>query len=97
VAVDDPPPPAALAFTLEGANPGAGAPGFRFELPNASSVTISLYDVSGRRVATLANGAFPAGIHHVRWSRTDARAGIYFARMVADGRTINRRVVMLAD
>jgi hypothetical protein len=97
VAVDDPPPPAALEFALEGANPGPGAPGFRFELPNASSVTISLYDVSGRRVATLANGPFSAGIHHLRWSRTDARAGVYFARMVADGRTINRRVVILAD
>jgi hypothetical protein len=101
VAVDDAPLPAALAFALEGANPSRGAPGFRFELPKASSVTISLYDVSGRRVATLANGSYSAGVHHVSWGRSDfyggRPAGVYFARMIADGRAMTQRLVMLTD
>lgn len=101
VAVGDAPPPAALAFALQGANPSRGAPEFRFELPRASSVTISLYDMSGRRLATLAEGTYSAGVHHVSWgragTRVDQRPGVYFARMTADGRAFTQRLVMLTD
>ena len=64
-----------------------------FTLPaNATDVDLSVFDVSGRRVATLARGAVEAGPHTVRWDGGTA-AGIYFVRLTALGTT---RVAKLA-
>jgi hypothetical protein len=90
--------PTELEFEVAGAHPIRGVPRFRFALPKASRVTISVYDVSGRRVATLADGEFTAGVHHASWIDRGAerRAGVYFTRLVADGSVLDRRVVVLA-
>jgi hypothetical protein len=100
VAVGDATPPSALSFAVAGANPARGAPSFRFALPNASRVTIALIDVSGRRIATLADGDYPAGVHTTSWSHGSnerPRAGLYFARMRAGGKTLDQRIVVLGN
>jgi len=50
--------------------------------------------VTGRTVATLADGAFAAGPHDVRWD-PHARAGVYFARIDVGSRHVSRRFVVL--
>ncbi len=94
----DPTPPRELSFALASANPSAGRPSFRFGLPAAGRVDLSLYDVTGRRVATLASGESPAGWHTRTWTVNDDGAvpssGIYFARLVTRGRVFTSRVVM---
>lgn len=97
LAVDDT-PPLELAFAVASANPSLGDPAFRFALPQAARVTIAIYDVAGRRVTTVADGEFAAGIHAARWSTGThgPGPGVYFARMVAGSRTLDRRVVILA-
>jgi hypothetical protein len=51
VAVEDA-PPSQLSFAMAGSNPVMGQPAFRFALPRAMHVRITVHDVSGRRVAT---------------------------------------------
>ena len=88
--------PAVLAFAIDGENPGRGRPSFRFELPTSSRVSIAVYDVAGRHMATIADGAYAAGVYHAKWGNSEApRAGLYFARMTADGKTINRRIIVV--
>jgi hypothetical protein len=86
-----------LSLALQGANPVAGVAHFRFGLPKQAQVALTIHDVTGRRMATLATGDYEAGYHVVSWeSRKEAPpAGIYFARFKADGQSITRRVVML--
>jgi len=63
-------------------------------------VTLRVYDVSGRVVATLVDGQVGAGEHVVRW---DGRAaggalaatGVYFARFSAEGRSEMRKMVLV--
>ncbi len=43
------------------ARPGAAA--IRFAVPQAGEVEVALYDIGGRRIATLAKGLYPAGTH----------------------------------
>jgi hypothetical protein len=90
-------PPAALSFAVAGANPvAAGAPRLTFALPAGGHVTIGLYDVAGRRVAVLADGEFPAGVHTTRAANGPAmRAGVYFARLEALGKRLVQRIVVL--
>jgi hypothetical protein len=99
VAVEDA-PPSQLSFAVAGSNPVMGQPAFRFALPRAMQVRITVHDVSGRRVATLADGAFEAGTHLAWWTSGAAGAspkpGVYFARMSADGAVMQQRLVVLS-
>lgn len=80
----------ALGFRLESnaPNPVTNATSFRFHLPAASAARLEIFDLSGRRVAVAADGAYPAGVHSVRWDRRNAsgatvRPGLYLYRLTA--------------
>lgn len=78
-------------------NPGTSIP---FTLARAGRVTLRIYDVSGRLVATVLDEHRDAGSHVARWDgrRDDAgvvASGVYFARIEADGETNTRRMVLL--
>jgi hypothetical protein len=93
------PTPHELSFAVTGANPAQGSAHFRLGLPAAGPVELAIYDVSGRRVATLAHGELPAGWHDRAWTANDdggaPASGVYFARMLAGGRLLSSRVVLL--
>jgi hypothetical protein len=84
-------------------NPFNGATVLRFELPRAASrVSLNLYDVRGRRVATLLDGVpRVAGLHAVPWDGRDSNGtsvatGVYFYELIVDGRREGtRRAVRL--
>jgi len=90
-------PQVPTAFGLEslGANPVQGEARFAMALPRASRVELAIVDVRGRRVATLAQGPFEAGVHSVSWDARTAAAGIYFVRFRADGFSARDRLVLL--
>jgi len=94
VAVDDV-APAQLSFATAGSNPVTGTPALRFALPHATRVRITVYDISGRQVATLVDGPYSAGEHVATWQAARVGPGVYFARMIADGRTLGGRMVLL--
>jgi uncharacterized membrane protein len=80
--------PIAFGLSQNVPNPFRGSTQLRFDLPVRSQVRLTIYDISGRETATLANGEFEAGRHQVMWSGVSrsgrgAQAGIYFIRMEA--------------
>jgi hypothetical protein len=88
--------PAQLSFALHGTNPVIGSPRFRLGLPWRTAVELSIHDVTGRRLATLVAGELDAGYHTVSWENADAaQAGVYFARLHADGQSFTRRLTVL--
>jgi hypothetical protein len=103
LAVDDPPakgPGANLPKVVRfGARSGAGhLAQFELDLPAASDVEVGLFDVTGRRVATLASGSVPAGRHAWPLDASGASAaGVYFglARISSETgtQTLHARVV----
>ncbi len=77
--------PARLALRVLSANPGAGEARFELRLPQPGPLDVGVYDVSGRRVATLASGAASAGVRTLLWDgrgRDGAplAAGVYLVR-----------------
>lgn len=54
-----------------------------FTLPEASKVSLIVYDISGREVARLINGFQSAGFHEVTFNAPDLPSGVYFARLTA--------------
>ena len=80
--------PAAFALHQNEPNPFGVGTTIRFAIPVASRVRLEVFDLLGRRVRTLADGAFEPGEHSVVWDRRNARGapaapGLYFYRMEA--------------
>ncbi|HUV36779.1 MAG TPA: FG-GAP-like repeat-containing protein [Patescibacteria group bacterium] len=68
-------------------NPAVTIP---FMLARNGRASLSIHDVSGRRVAVLVDGVLPAGRHETHWRGVDAGgrqlpSGIYFTRLRAGG------------
>jgi hypothetical protein len=92
-----------LAFALYPAVPNPFNPSttLRFDLPEPSRVYLRVYDVSGRLVKTLQDGAsLEGGVHRVVWSgdddrRTPVAAGVYFYRLEAGTFLQTRQMVLL--
>jgi hypothetical protein len=54
-----------------------------YRLPADARVSLIVYDVLGRKVATLVDGPMAAGSHTSRWDALSCGSGVYFARLTA--------------
>lgn len=71
-----------------------------FEIAASQEVGLTVQDLAGRSVATLAQARFAAGRHEVHWNGqlNDGRAapsGVYFIRLEADGTSVVLKVALL--
>lgn len=71
-----------------------------FVLEQAQAVTLAVYDLAGRRVATLANGPLPAGRQELIWRGTGddgspAASGSYLLRIDGERGRDQRRVSLV--
>ncbi|NOT35379.1 MAG: choice-of-anchor D domain-containing protein [Candidatus Eisenbacteria bacterium] len=94
------PAPAQLALLAPRPNPARGAVELGFDLPRRAAVDLAIFDLGGRRVATLASGSLEAARHRFRWDGRDlqggrAPAGLYFVRLTALGHSQAARLVVL--
>jgi hypothetical protein len=66
-----------------------------FDLPKASHVKITIYDITGRLIATILNARRPAGRHEVQWNASGLPAGAYFYKMQAEQFEAVRKMLIL--
>ena len=69
------------------------------ELAQEGPMQVEIYDMLGRRVATLADGVYKAGLHTFEWNGTDdngtaVETGVYFSRLTTAGHTETRQMQM---
>ncbi len=81
-------------------NPARGSAVLRLELPSASPVRTTIFDISGRLVRSLEGGAMDPGTHYVPWDGRDGGGrevapGIYLARVTTRYGVVSRRIVLL--
>jgi hypothetical protein len=81
-------------------NPFRGQTTVEFALPEQSRVTVSVYDMMGRKVATLVDGVRSAGPHSVSWNgqsddSQDLASGVYLMRMQTDGQSFTQRITIV--
>ncbi len=89
-------------FVLEQNYPNPFNPSttIRFALPEASQVSLKIYNARGQLVRTLISGNYESGVHEIRWdARNDlgetVSSGFYFYRMQAGNFVENRKMVLL--
>ncbi|MCH8011594.1 MAG: T9SS type A sorting domain-containing protein [Candidatus Marinimicrobia bacterium] len=52
-----------------------------YYLPNESYVTLSIYDLTGRKLETLESGRLVSGRHKVKWDASNVASGVYIYRI----------------
>ncbi|WP_457565302.1 T9SS type A sorting domain-containing protein, partial [Caldithrix abyssi] len=68
----------------------------RFGLPRAGKISITVYNILGKKVATVFEGDKPAGYHVVTFNGSHLASGIYFYRLTTeDGKAFIRKMVLL--
>jgi len=87
-----------LSFAMP--NPSRDLSTLEMSLAHPAVVDLAIFDLDGRRVRTLASGAWQAGLYRMAWDGLDDRghrtaAGMYFVRLSAAGAGYTRRVVRL--
>ena len=75
--------PAQFALEQNYPNPFNPTAQIRYQLPVASQVNLSVYDMTGRHVGTLINGQVSAGLHSVTFDASSLSSGVYIYRLQA--------------
>ncbi len=66
-----------------------------FGLPEASIVTISIFDLSGRKMSILTKGEFQAGHHSIVLNGESMVSGVYIVKMEATNFSAVRKVMLV--
>ncbi|MGA7160194.1 MAG: M1 family aminopeptidase, partial [Bacteroidota bacterium] len=87
----------ALSYQLEQNYPNPFNPETRFEFSVADMrfVTLKIYDVLGKEVATLVNSTMNAGSYSIPWNAGNLPSGIYFYRLQAGQFVQTKKLTLL--
>jgi hypothetical protein len=66
-----------------------------YTLPEATHVTLEVFDILGRKVVTLVNGVQTAGFKSVIFDAGNLASGIYIYRILAGGHNEAKKLVVL--
>jgi hypothetical protein len=75
-------------------NPASELATFEIAIESTTTLSLSLFDVKGNRVASIFSGVLPNGVHEANVDVSELAAGIYFARLdTPDGSEIIKVIV----
>jgi pregnancy-associated plasma protein-A len=86
---------AAVEFRGAIPNPSTGSPSLGFYLSSSQHVTLRVYDLAGRVVATLVDGAVGPGEHSVTFRAPHGGGGVYFAQLQAGNLRLGKRLIVI--
>jgi hypothetical protein len=76
-------------------NPFNGMTNFEFRIANRGFVSVKVFDILGREIAALVDGAKPPGVYRVQWNAGNIASGVYFCRMRVENFVQTRKVLLL--
>lgn len=90
-------PVVASGYSLTNAypNPFNPATTISYSVTRAGRVSLTVYDVLGRKVAVLVNRVVTPGEYTVRFDASGLSSGVYFCRMTAAGFAMTRKLMLI--
>ncbi|MGB5530304.1 MAG: T9SS type A sorting domain-containing protein, partial [Ignavibacteriaceae bacterium] len=76
-------------------NPFNPSTTIEYSLPQNGFVTLKVYNVLGKEVATLINGQNEAGKHRVNFDATGLNSGVYFYRIESSSFVDTKKMILL--
>jgi len=65
-----------------------------FSVPGANHVSLKIYDLCGKQIATLVEGRLNAWTHSVLWQAENLPSGIYFSTLEAGAHKISKKMIL---
>ncbi|MCL6493864.1 MAG: T9SS type A sorting domain-containing protein [Ignavibacterium sp.] len=87
--------PHAFALMQNYPNPFNPSTRIPFSVRSSEFVSLKVYDMLGREVATLVNENLQPGTYEVQWDASHQASGLYFYQLKADGFVATRRMVLV--
>jgi flagellar hook assembly protein FlgD len=80
-------------------NPFRDVTNISFDLNEESTVTLVIYDMSGKKVISLLDRKLPAGTHQIKWYGTSGKgetleSGVYIYRLISDNNIETGRLIL---
>ena len=88
------PLPAEFSLGQNFPNPFNPSTTIDFTLPVSARVRLEIFDLLGRKTASLVDGERPAGHSRVTWDARGAASGVYFCRLTWPGGTLTRNLML---
>jgi hypothetical protein len=66
-----------------------------YQLPAAGHVTLTIFDLLGRKVVTLVDQQKPAGFYRQTWDAGRMASGVYFCRLISGTFTQTRKLLLI--
>jgi hypothetical protein len=76
-------------------NPFNPSTQIRFGVPHAADITIEIFDILGRKVATVLAQTMQPGIHSALWDCSTCPSGMYMIRMQAGDRVMLKKMLLM--
>ncbi|MCP4633942.1 MAG: T9SS type A sorting domain-containing protein [candidate division Zixibacteria bacterium] len=93
--VDDETVPEEFELLSNYPNPFNAQTNITFNLPEASNVTLDIYNTLGQKIDTVVNDRMDAGQHTVSWDAGSLSSGVYFYKLTAGEEEITRKMNLL--
>ncbi|MFV1883245.1 MAG: discoidin domain-containing protein [Balneola sp.] len=76
-------------------NPFNPSTNINYSIPQASNVELTVYSITGQKVATLIQEAQNSGQYSITWNASDVASGLYLYRLKTDFGVISRKMVLI--
>lgn len=87
--------PSQFALGQNYPNPFNPETAISYQLVANSFVTLKVFDLLGREVATLVEGVNQPGVHTVRWDASSMTSGVYVYRLQSGANVASRKMVLV--
>ena len=67
----------------------------KYDLPEASDVSLIIYDILGRKVKELVNTKQPAGRYEIQFNASSLASGVYIYQLVADKFISSKKMILI--
>ncbi|MBI5472969.1 MAG: T9SS type A sorting domain-containing protein [Ignavibacteriae bacterium] len=91
---NDPSSPQTFALHQNYPNPFNPTTEIRYQTSEVRYVSLKVYDLLGREVATLVNEVKPPGTYTVQWDASNQASGVYFYQLRAGGFAETRKLIL---
>jgi hypothetical protein len=86
-------PPSEKGFTIM-PNPFQGSTILQFSINKEQQVSLSVYNMIGKKVSELCNRTLPAGTNRLTFMAGDLPKGTYLVKLVTNGETFTKKIVI---
>ena len=87
--------PEAISLSRAYPNPFNPITMVTMRLPSEMEVDVSIHDMLGREIETLASGLYDSGNYELGWNANEHASGIYFIQMVAGGQKSIQKLMLV--